>query len=130
MSLDSSYRSPKIVFDPDPPAVESEQKPGQRLGIIALLCGAECVLAALLWLMTLLFISWGMEPPGDGHPWTWIVISMILISPLCVIAGIVFGILGRNTKGKIYAYTGLVLSMLYSLLVFVCIMYVTLMTCC
>ena len=129
MFLDPSYLSPEIVFDPDLPMAEIEPKSGKCFGIIALLCGAECVLATLCCLLTFLFILMGMGHPADDHPWIGFVISLICVSPFCVIAGTVFGILGRNTRGRLYAYTGLMLSILYSLLVFAFVAYSAFMTC-
>jgi len=41
-------------------------------------------------------------------------VCSFLIDPLCAIAGIVYGIKGRNTKGRHFAYTGLVLAALLS----------------
>ena len=47
--------------------------------------------------------------------WVITAFGLLVISPFCVIFGIVFGILGRNTEGWLYAYTGLVLSLLCGL---------------
>ena len=41
-------------------------------------------------------------------------VCSFLIDPFCAIAGIFYGIKGRNTKGRYCAYTGLVLAALLS----------------
>jgi hypothetical protein len=48
-------------------------------------------------------------------------IFLAWFSPLCVIAGIIYGILGFNTEGWRYAYNGLMLAALYALVVFLLI---------
>jgi hypothetical protein len=42
----------------------------------------------------------------------------LLPSPFCALAGIIFGVLGRNTEGSFYALIGRALSMLYFITVF------------
>jgi hypothetical protein len=107
MSLDDTQPEPHE----SPPAVESERKPlkpGKWYGIIALLCGAEGPFAiAVVCVFSLLGLI-----GAHLNIWLMIIFGLYLINPLCAIAGIVFGILGRNTEGWIYAYIGLVLSVL------------------
>ena len=95
-------------------------KPGKMYGIIALLCGLEALLAALSYFLTIWLLFVGLLAPSMASPletfWAIVVMGLCLISPFCAIAGIVFGILGRNTQGRFYAYTGIVLSVLYALL--------------
>ena len=135
MSLDPSYSSPKLEFDPDPLAVESESKlpkPGKWFGIIALLCGAEGVLAILLGVLTEIFyisVIANLDPLNE-FLWYSFVVCLICISPFCAVAGIVFGILGRNTQGRSYAYTGLALCVLYGMVAFSIFVFSALVPCC
>ncbi|MCL2710946.1 MAG: zinc ribbon domain-containing protein [Planctomycetaceae bacterium] len=75
------------------------------------------------WLMPLITFLLSIEllPAGSFEHglWSEIVICLLLPSPFYVIAGIVYGIRGLNTEGWRYAYTGLVLSVLYILLIVV-----------
>ena len=91
-------------------------KPGKGYGIAALLCGAEscCAISVgllMVWLQTdvptfrLLIIAIAFP-----------VLVLMLLSPFCVIAGIILGVLARNTEGRLYSYTGLALSVLCGLL--------------
>ena len=136
MSVDPSYISPDTVFDEQPPikeAVEKPLKPGKLYGMISVLCGLEPMLATAFVFLINLLIQFGMEGPGSYNPVTWIVLGLIFGSPICVIAGIVFGIWGRKTEGRCYAIIGLVLSLLSALLVFgmmAFIMYHLLVPCC
>ena len=129
MSLDPSYSSPPIVFNSHPPTVESELKllkPGKRFGIIALWCGAEPFLVILLYFLMVLPVSFGLIDIPLGHLWDEVFMCLFIISPSFTVFGIVYGIWGLNTRGRFYAYTGLVLSVLYCLLVFASIMYIVL----
>ena len=125
--------TPEAVIEsvPNEPPIETERKPlkpGKWYGIIALLCGAEGWLAVLCAFLFFLIKPWrSLEIEIELITlWMFLGSCLLLISPLCVIAGIVFGILGRNTQGRVYAYTGLVLSVLYSLLVSLFIAYIIL----
>ena len=46
-------------------------------------------------------------------------IILVLLTLPCATAGIVLGIIGRNTEGRIYANIGLLLSLVFCLLLFV-----------
>ena len=96
-------------------------KPGKLYGVIALLCAAEIFLAVLVYSLTIWLLGVGLLTPSITSPleflWAIVVMSLCLLSPFCAIAGIVYGILGYNTEGRRYAYAGLVLSVLYTLLV-------------
>jgi len=113
--------TPEAVIEsvPNEPPVEPERKPlkpGKWYGIFALLCGAEGLPPILAFFLTHLLISSGVIGPRDvWNIWIITVSGLFFINPLCVIAGIVFGIRGRNTEGRLYAYTGLVLSVLCGL---------------
>jgi len=119
MSCDPSYLSPKLEFGPYPPAVEASPKPGKRCGIYALLCGAEPFFAVM-------FCA-GITPLMDapmGHSMIVDIIAvtaiiLVLLTLPCATAGIVLGIIGRNTEGRIYANIGLLLSLVFCLLLFV-----------
>ena len=86
-------------------------KPGKTHGIIALLCGAEGFLAILAVILYHLLISLGV-PSGILNAWGIIATGLFLINPFCVIAGIVFGNLGRGSQGQFYGNIGFVLSLL------------------
>ena len=90
-------------------------EPGKGYGIRSLLCGAEGWFAvAAYWLTVLfMFLGWIGEP---SDLWTVIVLILFALSPFFAVAGIVFGILGHYTEGWRYAYAGIVLSVLYTLL--------------
>ena len=114
MSCDPSYLSPALVFDPDPlppPAI----KLGKRCGIYALLCGIEPYLAVISYvLMKELSLDSLVSPMGD-----FIVVMVIILNLLCLpcfVAGIVLGMIGRDTEGKTYATIGLWLSLLFCVL--------------
>ena len=111
MSCDPSYLSPTLVFDPDPfppPVI----KLGKRCGIYALLCGIEPYLATILHGLTVgLSLDSMVSPMGDIIVVTVIILDFFC-SP-CFIAGIVLGMIGRDTEGKTYATIGLWLSLLF-----------------
>jgi len=66
----------------------------------------------LFWLVLLV----RLEEPSDIL--IGIIVAPIFATPLFVIAGFVFGILGLDTEGQHHAITGLVLSSLTALLTF------------
>ena len=121
---------------PHDPPIETERKPlkpGKWYGIIALLCGAEGLLAILAMFLTLLLVLSGVVTPQGmmWNYWSITLIGLFFINPFCVIAGIVFGIWGRNTEGRCCAYSGIVLSVLYILLMaYVIYSVVTRVPCC
>ena len=115
------------MAEPTPPPTESTLheppgenerkplKPGKGYGLASLRYG----LAGPLLLLALLSIMWvdnrlGLMQSDMGFLWFSIVLDvLIFVSPYFVIAGIVAGILGRNTEGRVYAYIGIVLSTIY-----------------
>jgi hypothetical protein len=128
MSIDPSYGLPASAFafpntasDELPPpieeTVEKPLKPGKWYGIISILCGLEPLLTAALIILIIVCIAFGMEAPPDSSLLTYTALVLFFASPLCVLAGLVFGILGCRTEGRYYANIGLVLSSLSALLV-------------
>ena len=125
--------TPEAVIEsvPNEPPVESEHKPlkpGKWYGIIALLCGAKLFLFLLSIVLVLMF--GGLLPEPWLNRWNANAPILGLLSPLCIIGGIVFGVLARNTEGKYYGYTGLVFCALYVLAVFLFLGYRKLYMCC
>jgi hypothetical protein len=93
-------------------------KPGKGYGIVALLCGTVGFIVVLFAFLLVKFhelrYGWSHGPFGAAL-FLLEVDSLALFwkSPLCAFAGIVFGIMGCDTKGRVYAYVGLVLSLLH-----------------
>ena len=77
-------------------------KPGKGYGIIALLCG-----------LLPIFIL-----PFNVVFETYIGVLGLICCLFSPIVGLVFGIMGRKTEGRLYAYTGLILCLLFGLLLF------------
>ena len=125
--------------DEQPPleeTVETPLKPGKRYGVLSVLCGLYPILAIAYCFMVIFLVqaainSGSMSPPGTFL--TFIIFIPFHISPLIIIAGIVFGIWGRKTEGRRYAIIGLVLSSLSALLVFAIVAFIAyriLVPCC
>ena len=108
-------------------------KPGKGYGIAASLCGIGVwfVLVACFFPTLLFYVGLIAEPSVEGlwAIWYMYFIALLYLSPFCAIAGIVCGILGRNTYERSYAYIGLVLSALYALLGFSITAYALLVAC-
>ena len=105
------------------PAVEKTLQPGKWYGRIALLCALEPV---LFWSLRLLcYLLAPNYPQVDTWFHIWFVAYYLWVpilgigSLLLPLAGIVFGILGRNTEGRLYARIGIVLSLLYIIPVYI-----------
>jgi len=117
--------TPETVIEsvPNEPPVEPERKPlkpGKWYGIIALLCGANvCFFLLSIVLVNVFYVIGLLTDSTEPFMSLWNTNAPILFgcSPLCVIAGIAFGIWGRNTEGRYYAFIGLALSVLYVLTV-------------
>jgi len=127
--------TPEAVIEsvPHDPPIETERKPlqpGKWYGIIALLCGATVCLFLLSIPVVFVFYASGLLPAPLLNLWNTNAPILALYSPLCVIGGIVFGILARNTEGRFYGYTGLVFSALYALIALSFITYNILVPCC
>jgi hypothetical protein len=112
--LHPSYLSPK--FDCPAPTLGEEKplKEGVGFGITALLCGLFCALVPVLILGFVVLI---LPILPCCSPLATIPFVLFLISIPCAIAGIVFGLLGRKTDGRIFAWIGLAPSLLYGVLV-------------
>ena len=127
--------TPEAVIEsvPNEPPVEPDRKPlkpGKWYGIIALLCGANVCLFLLSIALVVVVGSLGLLTEPFRSVWNTYAPILFLFSPLCVIGGIAFGVLARNTEGKYYGYTGLVLCALYVLAVFLFMGYRKLYMCC
>jgi len=109
VSTDPSQQSSEFDALEPSPAPKKQLKPGKWFGIIALLCGLEPVVM----LCYLFFVMPFM--PCCTSPWQEIMTALGFGSLICAPAGIVFGILGLKTEGRCYAWSGLVLSLLYGL---------------
>ena len=97
------------------PAVEKTLQPGKWYGHIALLCALEPV---LFW--GFLLLHYYLENPWIWYYATYYCVPILGVGSLLFpLAGIVFGILGRNTEGKLYARIGIVLSLLYIVPVYI-----------
>ena len=98
-------------------------EPGKGYGI------ASLVLAMIGWTATLTYqFLVESDPAMDlfgaqsvGGLWFLVNVCLFLVVLSCAFTSTVYGIMGRNTKGWRYAYTGLVLSALLSLPVFLLI---------
>jgi len=101
MSFDPPNQLPDFNFDEAEPL-----KPGKIYGILAFLCGLQPFFA----------IPFGLIADPSQNPWHWVAVILVLISPLCAFCGLGFGMLGRNTQGRPYAYIGLLLSLFCCLL--------------
>jgi uncharacterized RDD family membrane protein YckC len=131
MSTDSSQPLSEPAFHETPVQPEHAPfKPGKWFGIIALLCGAKLCLFFFLIVLVLVSYLLGLLPEPLLNFWNTNAPVLGLLSPICVIAGIVFGILARNTEGRYYGYIGLVLSVLYGLTASSFIAYNILVPCC
>ena len=91
------------------PVPKKQLKPGKWFGFIALLCGLEPVVMLCYGYLVMPFM------PCCTSPWQEIMMALGIGSLICAPAGIVFGILGLKTEGRRYAWSGLVLSLLYVL---------------
>ena len=108
-----------IAPDEQPPleeVVETPLKQGKRYGVLLLMCGLYPILTIAFIFLVVYFSPLWYLPAGSFLG--FVILTPIFFSPLFVIAGIVFGILGRRTEGERYATTGLVLSSLIALPVF------------
>ena len=133
MSLEPSQ--PPTESTPHEPPGENERKtlkPGKGYGLASLRYG----LAGPLLLLALLSVAWnywfGLVRFGYIE-FSWLtaaVNSLFIVSPYFVIAGIVSGIWGLNTEGRVYACIGIVLSIIYGAFVFVNIVNVVFFRCC
>ena len=118
MSCDSSYLSPPLVFDPDPPsfgwgAVNGALVPEKESGIRSLVYGTEPLFAIAFSIAVACCNESGLfSSPIDLVLELTASILLALALP-CTVAGIVFGMIGRNTEGKLYANIGLTLSLLF-----------------
>ena len=104
---------------PQSPVDETEEKPlksGKWCGILSILCGLEPMLViGFGFLVNVLVINYDISPPSGFL--LYVFRALFFGAPLCVIAGILFGIWGRKTEGIRYANVGLVISSLSTLLV-------------
>ena len=126
MSCDPSYLSPMLEFDPDPPGFMATPQSGKQWGIYALLCGAEPFFAvAFLGLMIALYPENFPESTIPAIAASTAVV-LVLISIPCATAGIVFGIIGRNTEGRFYANVGLGLSSVFCFLLLLAVIFAVL----
>jgi len=117
MSCDPSYQSPPLVFDPDPPSLKATTSgvlmPGKESGIRSLVYGTQ-PLAAVVFAMAAVYCSDKGLVSDTTEVLMGLTASILLVLTLpCATAGIVFGIIGRNTEGKLYANIGLTLSLLF-----------------
>ena len=95
-----------------PLAAVVERKPGKGYGIRSVFWATAGWLALLA--SFLIYLTAGRSPENLLDSLS---VFLFWFSPLCVIAGIIYGLLGFNTEGGRYACNGLVLSGLYMLLV-------------
>ena len=103
----------------DAPSKQKAKQPGKAYGIISLICGLEPYLLKLLSRTLNYFHIYD----NDVHnlwaiiydPWSVLRQGLWFIFPTCVFFGIIFGIAGRNTHGKVYAIVGLSLILLFLL---------------
>ena len=134
MTLEPS--PPPTEATPHEPLGETERKtlkPGKRYGLIALLCGVEVCIVLLSAILINVFALMGWLTESTillERFWHACTTVLFLISPFCVIAGIVFGILAHNTEGRLYGHAGLVLSVLYGLLMSSVVVFSMLVPCC
>ena len=118
MSTEPSQQPSEFdAFEPSP-APKKQLKPGKWFGFIALLCGLETVVAMCYAFLVMPFM------PCCTSPWQEIAMALVFGSLICAPAGIVFGILGLKTEGRRYAWSGLVLSLLYGLVILAYFAYV------
>ena len=113
------HRSRRVVsaveteFEPEPFTLE------RWYGIISLACGVIASFPFLYYYIVGIFIrrlpcwEWLRDETLYLVVFYTLANGMVYVGPFCGIAGVVFGILGRNTEGRFYAYTGLVLSILF-----------------
>jgi len=94
-----------------PLATVTEPKPGKGHGIRSLFWGAVGWLAILASLLIYVWVDLSADPAPESLL-VWVADYLSWLGVLFAIAGVVYGILGRNTEGWRYAYTGLVLSAL------------------
>ena len=99
------------IYCGTPVAEHVPLKPGKGYGIRSLFWATVGWLA--LFLFHILDVFSTLSPDSL---WSEIFFCLILSSPFCIVAGFVYGILGRNTEGRRYAHTGIVLSALYIIL--------------
>jgi len=86
-------------------------KPGKWYGIIALLCGLEPFLFVFYSVLLELFgVHFGQSP---WHEISWVLGTLGIP---CAVAALIFGIMGRRTQGKLYAYIGIALSLSFGAL--------------
>ena len=111
MSCDPSYISPMLVFDPDPPTTKAVSKPGKRCGIRSLLYGLQPFFAVAFALATKYGVDIGLVSDFTSGILITIAFVLLLLSIPSATAGVVFGIIGHDTEGKLYATIGLVLSL-------------------
>jgi len=112
-----------------PLAEQIPLKPGKGYGIRSLFWAAVGLLALLTFVLIewLISIDVLVSEPFHNSLWSAIVACLILSTPFCIVAGFVYGIMGRNTEGRRYAYIGIVLSVLYIILpVFLFILFILL----
>jgi len=102
----------RVFLIPIPSTETKPLKSGWAYGVVALICGLQPFFALLLSVLS-------METTDIGViQWNGIVSNfLVLISPACAIVSVVFGVIGCNTQGRIFAYIGLLLSVPYLLLV-------------
>jgi len=104
--------SASMTLEP-PPAIEKTLQPGKWYGRIALLWALEPVVFLCYIFLCLPLL------PCCASPWQEIALVLGIGCLLCPFAAIGFGIAGLKTEGRLYAWIGLVLSLLYALTVIV-----------
>ena len=100
-------------------------KPGKGYGIRSVFWGTIGWLAAFA---SHLIPVWkdSFADLCQNGPLDMVTACLSIISLPCIIASVVYGILGRNTEGRFYASIGLVLSALYCLPLVVIILFIVL----
>ena len=110
---------PSTESTPHEPPGENERKtlkPGKGYGLASLRYGlAGPCLFLIFFLIVWIDNKLGLIQSDMKFQGFAIALEVLayIVSPYLVIAGIVSGILGRNTEGRVYAYTGIVFSIIY-----------------
>ena len=134
MSLEPSQ--PPTESTPHEPPGETKRKslkPGKGYGLASLRYGLAGPLLFLVFFL-IVWIDYKLGLIQSDMKFQGFSIAFdalhYIVSPYLVIAGIVSGVMGRNTEGRVYAYTGIVLSMFYGIWVSVNIVNTMFFRCC